>query len=370
MDVCPKNAITMSADEKGFLYPLVNTDECVHCGLCDKNCAMANEKDISDNVRGYYALQHKDPLVVANSSSGGAFTAISDIVLKAGGVVCGATLDPNNFKVSHICASTEQDRNQMRGSKYVQSETIGIFMTIKNQLKEGKTVLFSGTPCQCAELDKFIGDRPGNLVIVDLFCHGAPSNQLLIDHIKYWEKKTSKKAIVYNYRSKKYGYAHTHEIAFDDGSKNTSIDLKRLLKLYTLSMRDSCYECPYASHHRYGDITIADLWEAPKVAGLYDSKGTSLVLVNTEKGEKLLKKIENDCLIKPVDISILKPGALNKAVSKTPRVDVFWQDYFEHGYEYVLNKYAPRTAKSNCYQALLRCIHIIGLDRMYAKMKG
>ncbi len=372
-DICAHDAIEMVEDKKGFLYPEINSSICVNCGVCERICALkCQPEDESATILGTYALQHKDKKVLAGSSSGGAFTAFSDAILKKGGLVYGAYLNTETFDVKHICAKDTTGRDQFRGSKYVQSSTCGIYKEIKKELKSGNEILFSGTPCQCAELMKYIGAKPENLTIIDLLCHGAPSNNLLKDHIAMWEAKTGKKARNYAYRSKRYGYGYgyEHEITFSDGTENTSVELKRLSKLYILNMRESCYVCPYASEHRYGDITIGDLTEAGKIAGIHDCLGTSLVLTNTEKGEELLRSVESECHVRRVDISSLCLGALHKAVERTSRVDAFWNDYEKRGYEFVLDKYAPRTIKSSVYQHMLRAIHVLGLDEIYSKIKG
>lgn len=369
-DICTHDAIEMVEDEKGFLYPVINSSICVNCGACESICALKSQpEDECSTILGTYALRHKNKKVLTLSSSGGAFTVFSNAILKKGGVVYGAWLNTESFEVKHVCTHNEAERDALRGSKYVQSSTCGIYREIKKELKTGKEILFSGTPCQCAELVKYIGIKPENLTIIDLLCHGVPSNKLLKNHIAIWESKTGKKAQNYVYRSKKYGYAHTHEIIFSDGTKNSSVELKRLLKLYAISMRESCYDCPYASKHRYGDITIGDLWEAGKIASIHDCLGTSLVLTNTEKGEQLLKDAEQECNIFPVDISSLHPGSLYKAVERTRRVDEFWNDYENKGYMFVLDKYAPNTIKSWGYQHMLRAIHVLGLDGIYSRIK-
>lgn len=370
-DICECDAIKMIEDPKGFIYPEIDSSICINCGACERICALkCQQEDESDTILGTYALQHKNRKVLTGSSSGGAFTAFSDVILRKGGLVYGAYLDTETFNVKHVCAKDTTGRDKLRGSKYVQSSTCGIYKEIKEELKTGKEILFSGTPCQCAELIKYIGEEPENLTIIDLLCRGAPSNKLLKDHIAMWEAKTGKKAQNYVYRSKRYGYGYNHEITFSDGTENTSVDLKRLTKLYILNMRESCYVCPYASKHRHGDITIGDLTEAGKIAGIHDCLGTSLVLTNTEKGEELLHEVESECDIQCADISSLSLGALHKAVKRTHRVDDFWNDYKKRGYKFVLNKYAPRTIKSSVYQHMLRLIHVLGLDETYSKIKN
>ena len=159
-------------------------------------------------------------------------------------------------------------------------------------------------------------------------------------------------------------------IEFEDGTENHSIELKRLLKLYAVSMRPSCYNCPYASRSRQGDITIGDLWEAGKVAGIMDHRGTSTVLVNSDKGKKLLEKASNNCSLKTITLDLDNIGALNHCVQKSNSVDKFWKTYSEQGYEAALDKFAPNTMKSSIYQNLLRVLYITKTDRLYTRIKA
>ena len=369
-NICPRKAISMCRDEKGFEYPIVDNSKCVECHLCEKVCDFKNVHAVDYEIKESYALQHKSRDVLSKSSSGGAFTAFSDLVLERGGVVYGAAFSKADFWVVHQCAANKKDRDAFRESKYVQSSTGNVFTRIKGDLNEGKWVLFSGTPCQCAGLTSFLRGHPSKLVIIELLCHGAPSNKILIEHIHFWENKKNKKVVEYHFRSKKYGYEHNHVIKFSDESNNSSVDLKRLLKLYTLSMRPSCYVCPYASRRRHGDVTIGDLWEAGEIAGIYDHRGVSTVLVNTGKGKKFLNDVKKDCFVKSIDLNYDAIGALNRPVPKTGRINLFWEAYFNYGYDFVLNHFASRSIKSKVYQSLLRLFFLIKLDTFFVRLKS
>ena len=364
-DICPENAISMVNDEKGFMYPECDALLCANCGACVSVCAFSEGKICASNVMAAYAVHHKSKEVLYNSSSGGVFTAVSDYVLMNGGYVYGAIFDYQNKNVRHVCADNQSVRNVMRGSKYVQSITVGIYKEIAEKVSAGKLVLFTGTPCQCAELVKFIGSRPQNLIVIDFLCHGVPSPLLFREHIYMWEKKTGKKAIDFSFRSKKYGYDSNPQIIFEDGKENTSVELKRLLKIYAVSMRESCYYCPYASKYRYGDISIADMWEAGYLASIYDNVGVSTVLVNTDLGQKLVDDMAEVCKVYPVRVEDIKQSALSRPVARTKSVDDFWDYYFEFGYEKTLDKFGRSTLKSKIYQHMLRILYILRLDRFY-----
>lgn len=372
--ICPKKAISMQVDEKGFLYPTVNTSLCINCGLCDKICPMnqENSKDIN-TIKSAYALQHNSEKVLKKSSSGGAFIAVSDYILENGGYIYGSVFDKDDFSVHHAIAVNPEERDEMCGSKYVQSETRDVFSDIKEKLKEGKPILFSGTPCQNAGLVNFLHGHPDNLYLIDLICHGVPSNKILKEHLNYWENKSHNKIINFRYRSKRYAYAYAYayccEIDLENGKNIHAIDTKRIIKLYTLNMRDSCYNCPFATKNRLGDITIGDFWNAHKFTKIKNAKGASIVFANTDKGADMIKKIMASC-----DIIEVKPeyfyssNALSGGVAYDKENDEFWKDYKEKGYEYVLDKYAPKTLKSKGYNILWRMIYHLRLHKIALKL--
>lgn len=369
LNVCPKDAISMTRNSKGFEYPKVDVSRCISCNACKNVCDFQNPKGSGNHILQAYAMQHRDKNVIFNSSSGGAFTAISDWVLNHGGKVYGAVFDKGTFYVKHVSAECAEERNYMRGSKYVQSSIGTTFRQIKEDIDTGKKVLFSGTPCQCAGLCSYLNGHPENLVIVDLLCHGTPSPELLVKHIDRIETKKHKKIQEYKYRSKKYGYEHTHEVLFSDGKKLCNADLKRILKLFVVGMRSSCFECKYTNRERFGDITIGDMWEAPKLVGIKDHKGTSTVIVNTSLGERIIDEIKDNCLLIPVNEQDIKQSALKKRVEKPKNYEVFWKNYLEYGYRYVFEHYAPLTAKSWGLFTLQKCVHKLHFDGLLERIK-
>ncbi len=369
VNICPKNAIVMKRNEKGFEYPFVDSEKCISCNACKNICDFQNPKGSNNRILQAYAMQHRDKEVVFNSSSGGAFTAISDWVLNQGGTVYGAVFDKDTFYVKHISADCAEERNRMRGSKYVQSSLGDVFKSIKKDINSGKKVLFSGTPCQCAGLCSYLNGHPENLVIVDLLCHGTPSPRFLVEHIKRIENITNKKVQEYQYRSKKYGYEHTHEVLFSDGKKLCNADIKRILKLFVIGMRPACFECQYTNRERYGDITIGDMWDAPKLVGITDHKGTSVVIVNTQLGESIIDEIKEQCFFVPVDEKNIKQAALRKRVEKPKNYDKFWDEYTQNGYNYVLDKYAPNSIKSIGLFIVQKYAKIFHVDDILEKMK-
>lgn len=224
--ICPKDAITMEPDTLGFKYPKVDLDKCIDCGLCEKVCAFNDNYDKSLNLKEpeIYAARHKDIHEIETSRSGAAFIAISDYILENGGIVYGVGYK-DHFRVAHKRATTKEERNEFKGSKYVQSDLDGIFRQVKEDLKQGNTVLFSGTPCQTAGLNSYIGNKlRENLVLVDIVCHGVPGPYMWRDYLDYLEKKQGSKICWVNFRDKQeYGWAaHKETFKFVKGEGKMS----------------------------------------------------------------------------------------------------------------------------------------------------
>lgn len=212
--ICNHDAITMEPDALGFLYPKVDESKCVECGLCEKVCAFNDNYDKSLNLPrpDAYAARHKDMDEVMKSRSGAAFVAISDYILEQGGVVYGAGYK-DHFRVAHKRATTKEERDEFRGSKYVQSDLTGVFSQVKQDLKNGLIVLFSGTACQTAGLKSYIGNKlSANLYLIDIVCHGVPSPFIWRDYIAHLEKKYGSEISSVNFRDKQmYGWRAHHE---------------------------------------------------------------------------------------------------------------------------------------------------------------
>ncbi len=195
--ICAHDAITMQPDALGFLYPVVDESKCVECGLCEKVCQFHPNYDKSLNLPSpdAYGARHKDMSQVETSRSGAAFIAISDRILEKGGVVYGAGYT-DHFRVVHKRATNKEERDEFKGSKYVQSDLTGVFRQVKKDLQDGLIVLFSGTPCQTSGLASYVGNKlRENLYLVDIVCHGVPSPFLWRDYIAYVEKNMAVKSV-------------------------------------------------------------------------------------------------------------------------------------------------------------------------------
>ena len=260
-----------------------------------------------------------------------------------GGVVYGAGY--NGFeKIIHKRAVTKEERDEFKGSKYVQSDLRGVFRQVKTDLQNGRTVLFSGTPCQTAALHSFIGKRyRANLFLVDIICHSVPSPAIWSDYVKYIENKFKSKIVKLEFRDKSIGWYQTHleSFTFANGSNHKDY-LLRILFNVGLGTRPSCQKCKYANLKRPSDITIGDFWGYEKVAAEMnlDNKGISLVLCNTDKGTELFESVQEELHTKLVPLeSALQPN-LQTPSSVDERYHQFAEDYKDKGFIYVGKKYA------------------------------
>lgn len=221
--ICTHDAIKMEPDGLGFLYPKVDESKCVECGLCEKVCQFNDNYDKTLNYPTpiAYAARHKDVEEIMKSRSGAVFVALSDYILEQGGIIYGAGYK-DHFRVAHKRATNKTERDEFRGSKYVQSDLRGVFKLVKEDLKNGMTVLFTGTPCQTSGLNAYVGKKlRQKLILVDIVCHGVPGPYIWRDYIAFLEKKQGKKIIVVNFRDKAlFGWRdHKESYLFEGGVK-------------------------------------------------------------------------------------------------------------------------------------------------------
>lgn len=309
MNVCPKEAISMVEDEYGFIYPKIDKTLCVECGACKKVCGYQSlpEKHKPERV---YAMAAKDEDMLRQSASGGAFAVIAENILKDGGIVYGAALVQGNDKLSpkHIRIDAVEDLVRLQGSKYVQSDMGMTYQQVRKDIQNGLKVLFSGTPCQIAGLQKFIKKEDKNLVTIEIICHGVPNARLFNDYIKYMEQiRKTPKTVGFLFRDKSKGQDMTSKFLYADGScKIVSGKTTSYVSLFlkSLTYRSNCYSCPYSTPDRVADITVGDFWgfheEYPKLdknIQLSNGKGISCVLVNTELGKKVIESCKNKFIV-------------------------------------------------------------------------
>lgn len=347
-NICPHNAISMQPDNLGFLYPVVNNNRCVECGLCEKVCQFKEVYNRYENFSSpqVYALRLLEEEQLTRSQSGGAFFAIASHFIKNGGFVYGAAFN-EQWEVIHKRVDNLKDLESLRLSKYVQSNLSNIFLSVRNDLKENKTVLFTGTACQIAGIKSYIPQRlHENLYCIDIICHGVPSPQIWKDYLHYLEKKYHSKIISACFRNKRFGWHGAKETFILENGKELIRQTSNRLYFNGLSIRKSCASCKFTNLNRVGDITIGDFWGLPKDSPYEkDNRGLSLILINSLKGDYILQYIKKDCIIEPSTTQKCLQPQLQYPARLSPLQDAFIKDYELYGFKYVGKKYGDLSWK-------------------------
>lgn len=336
VQVCQHGALEMSSDSEGFMFPYINSEKCVNCGLCDRICPIVgtNTENQGEEQHCYIATTNEEKFY-EESASIGICTMLSNYIVNHGGIVFGAFLDESNWTAYHISVTDEKDVWKIRNSKYLQSSTRRTFVQVKRKLNQGVKVLYIGTPCQIAGLKSFLRKPYSNLYCIDLICHGVFSPKLMPLEVDYWEKQLKGKIINFRFRSKRvYKYVNGGMVNFDLIKDGKTSHIERFAasspsyRCYAYSddgknynHRLSCYSCPFRNQKRYGDITIGDPWfisndDIDNKKLKISNSVRSLYIVNTTKGDELISKIKN--LITEEEIPFSK-AFVQPALQKTKK---------------------------------------------------
>lgn len=299
-NVCSQGAISMVWNAEGFLIPQVNTNACINCGLCAKQCiALEAKPAYTDDIQSVLAWGgwHKNEKIHLQSSSGGIFTALAEETLMAGGCVFGVVWQ-DKYTAVFSKAETLVELNRMRGSKYTPAMPGKVYQAVRLELNTGRRVLFSGTPCQVHALKKYLRKSYDNLLTIDIVCHGVPSHIILEKYVQEAEARTGKTIDHISFRDKPEGWLLYHVTChYNDGS-TTSVpldkDLYMRLFLCDKALNLVCYNCPYAHIPRQGDITLGDYWGVQKNHPDWPiDRGISVVLANTARGHQCLQQVSD-----------------------------------------------------------------------------
>ena len=296
--VCSQDAIVMVADEEGFAYPVIDTAKCVRCGRCEQVCPFSPTSHSFTGLSepDVYACWNHDAHVRTVSSSGGIFSVLAAEMIRRDGIVFGACFD-ERFNVRHESAADLAGCQKFRGSKYVQSDIADTYQQVATALSAGQDVLFSGTPCQNAGLHAFLGKTEEKLVTCDLLCTGAPSPFVFRQLRQHLESLFQSPIVSFRFRDKEQGWnTPTLRVDFANGQVFRDRLFKNVYaKLFfeKFSARPTCIECKFKETLRVADFTLGDYWHGDKVKPhLFDNRGVSLVLVNSEKGRRLFEHIQ------------------------------------------------------------------------------
>lgn len=314
------------------------------------------EKQVLNQL--FYGVKNKDKEEQISSRSGGLFPAIAKYVLDRKGVVFGATYD-ETLTVIHTSAETKEGITQFKGSKYVQSQLNDTFKLASQYLKEKRMVLFSGTPCQIAGLKNYLQAINANmehLILCDIVCHGVGSPAIYKDYLSWLETKYDAHIMQFNFRDKeRVGWSkHKESVTFSDGTKEYGNTYQRLYSQH-LIMRPSCYCCRWANFNRPGDITMGDFWGVEeRYPEFFDDRGNSLVIINTEKGERVFQEISNHLhIIQVKKEECGQPNLHMPTPYNAMRVKLF-KLYRKKGFDKVRYEFATRNIKIRIKEKFLR----------------
>lgn len=352
VNACPVQCIVMRRDrDEGFDYPVANPDICIGCGKCESVCPVLAPAEPSTPLAAY-AVRFEE--FVDGSSSGGVFPALAKAVIDEGGVVFGAVMEPD-LTVGHTEAETMDEVQRMRGSKYVQSDLYSVFFDVKEYIKSGRKVLFTGTPCQVAGLHKYLGGKSDRLVTVDIACHGVPGPGLWEMYVKALGKRAGSEIAAADFRDKSKGWRRYGFKTVSTSGTSTSVraseDPYMALFMQDMTLRPSCYNCPAKGGRSCSDLTVADLWSIARTAPkINDDRGASGVLVNTHAGIELLEKTKPEYRLElsPDEVMSDNGGFAPSVQIPERRVEFFeglkvsGVDVYRHMSRYVKRKPLPQ----------------------------
>ena len=344
VNICSHKALSIIADSEGFERPVVNKDLCTDCGACTNACPILNPVELGDYNQKFYASWTKDEKLRLESSSGGLFTELAKKILSQGGIVFGASFD-DRFNVYHTYVETEEELSILRGSKYVQSSILHSFKDVKRFLKDGRYVLFSGTPCQIAGLRKYLIRSYDNLYTIDIICHGVPSPRVFNDYKEYVRNKIGSPLKSMKFRDKKYSWIFYNISINNDeyiGTYYSDPFIRGFLRDYFL--RPSCHNCRFTTLSRQGDITIADYWGyrgVNKNDKNFKELGVSLAIINSEKGDRLFNLSKSELVFynKNQNDALKTNASLTRSFPAPHLRMEFWKDYSALPFETIVNKW-------------------------------
>ncbi len=354
-DICGKHAISFVTDNEGFWYPEVNKELCVDCGLCDKVCPIQNkashvERYAEPNV---FAAYTKDEAIRQDSTSGGIHSMLALKMYEKDAYVGGAVYNPD-----HTCSQIVDDNpkrlSEIRSSKYLQSNAEGVYKEIRSLLKEGKNVFFCGCPCQIHALYNFLGKEYENLLTCDFICRGVNSPKVFLKYMEMLERQYGAKATKIKFKNKKWGWHNfSMRVNFENGKEYCKDRYHDLFFIGYLQAgnftRPSCYECHFKGFPQKADITLADFWGIEKIDKTMDQdRGTSLVMVNSDKGQALFDSIKDKIDWRQFTMDDARAGnpAMDGSLSSAkPNREAFFNDLDNMPFEEVATKYFPLPSK-------------------------
>ena len=354
-DACQHHAITFEVDNEGFWYPKVNSELCTGCGLCDRVCPILSP---ATNIIRYttpkvYAAYSNDEAIRLDSTSGGIHSMLANYLYSKNAYVGGAIYN-DDHTVSHVIDSNPSRLEEIRSSKYLQSSVLGVYDKIRKLIRDNKEVFFCGCPCQVQALYKYLGNKDyENLYTCDFICRGVNSPKVFLKYMDMLERQYGSKAIKIKFKAKKWGWHNfSMRVNFANGKeycKDRYHDLFFIGYLQAGSFtRPSCYKCLFKGFPQKSDITLADFWGIENIDSSMDQdKGTSLVMINSDKGERIFDAIKNKITYREFSMNDAQKG--NPAMDSSLHVTYgdrnrFFNDLDNMPFEIVAKRYFPHPS--------------------------
>lgn len=379
VESCPKSAIYFEVDYEGFKYPKINQDKCIKCSICVQSCPLITKKEnLNNNNPIVYAAWNKNEEIRINSTSGGVFTAFAEVILQSGGLVVGAKYS-DDFSIEHTVINDISQLSKLRQSKYAQSNLNDIFSQVKNELNKGKVVLFCGTPCQVAGLKSFLNREYKSLFLCDFICRGVISQKVYMEYLKGINELYNSEIKYIQFKNKDYGWnsfstkvqLYNNDIYQKD--RDNDPYMVGFLK-HNLYMRPSCYNCQYKSLPRVADISLGDFWGiSSQDEKLDDNKGTSVVIVNSIKGENLFENAKEKLFFEKSCIEKVVEG--NSCLFNSPNPGKYRQYFFDKlgkvRFDLIIKRIDRKASrkgiktcvKKTCYLFLIKLKRMLGVNK-------
>lgn len=379
--ICPVHCITMKEDDCGFLYPAINHSTCIKCEACIRVCPELSQLETNNSEKPpAFAAWSKEEGLRYTSTSGGLFTELAREILSENGFAAAAKYNDKNL-VEHTMVDNPEDLEKLKQSKYVQSDTKQIYKQIKEKLKSGNKVLFCGAPCHAAALRNYLGKDYENLLILDFICRGVNSPKAYLAWLREIEAEHKSKVSRVWFKYKQNGWKKSPKctrIDFSNGTSKVYTDDKNLFMTgyldHNLYIRPSCGDCRYKGVPRQSDITLADFWGVDETCD--DDQGTSMVLINSEKGMTYFQKTKNRLMALEKDFNEIFSGNMCFAdsVKINPKSEEFLQKLDDGPFSELIEKYsrdclAERFAKKckGMIKMVLIKLHLYG---WYRRIRG
>lgn len=366
-NICPLECITMKSDSEGFWYPEVEYAKCIKCQKCIKVCPAVNKPSTENTLKNaqVVAAYSKNEEIRINSTSGGMFSEIAKYILNNKGKVFGARYNENHL-VEHCKIEDISQIQILRQSKYLQSDILKTFKEAKEELNIGNIVLFAGTPCHIAALKNFLGKDYENLLTIDFLCRGVISPDVYKQYLKSLEKKYKSKIKKVIFKNKTFGWHRfSTKVIFENGEeyikdRYTDSYMRGYLE-GNLYLRPSCYECQYKTLPRYSDITLGDFWGIEKIKKHLDQdKGTSIFMINTNKGKEVFEKIKENLIFEEMKLEDIYLGNI-ALTEKTAYPDLnkkeeFFKNYLKEDFENLVEKLLKKNLAEKTKSVLIKVL--------------